>query len=188
MDASEFKAQLNNFSELVIRNLPTINEKMALNAYAMIKNRVVNDGTIGENKSLGGYSENDLPAYFFKNKALNKKGEEFYEKKQKKGEGISYKEWREMNNRPTDHVTLSMTGTTFNDIGVIKQLAEGTKVVTVVGAKNTKNRSNGKTTSEITSYLGDMYGDFLQPNNAEEKILQEFLDQELNKLIKQSFK
>lgn len=188
MTPNEFKQQLHNLSELMVQNLPTISEKMAVNAYAMMKSRVINEGTIGENKNLGEYSDNKLPSFFFKGKAANNSGETFYEKAKKSGEGISYKEWREANNRPTDHVTLSFTGTTFNDIGVVKQLVEGTKVVTIVASKNTKNRSNGKSTSEITSYLKDQYGDFLQPNQQEEKVLQQFLDNEVNKLIKQAFK
>lgn len=188
MTPGEFETLVNSFSETLARELPQINEKVAQNAYALMKNRVVNDGTIGENKSLGTYSDNELPSFFFKDKSANGKGESFYLKAKKEGRGISYKEWREANNRPTDHVTLSFTGTTLNDIGVIKSLVEGTKVITLVGAKNTKTRAKGKSTSDIGGYLKDQYGDFLQPNNAEIQILEKSLDTQLNVLIKNFFK
>ena len=118
----------------------------------------------------------------------NGKGEAFYLKAQKEGKGISYDEWRKANNRPTDHVTLSFTGTTLNDFGVVKSLAEGAKVITTVGAKNTKTRANGKTTSDIGGYLKDQYGDFLQPNKAETELLEKSLDTHVNQLIKNFFK
>jgi len=186
MDSKEFSKTLKSFSEKITEGLQPINEKVALNAYAMTKNRVINEGTIGDGKSLGGYSTNEMPAFFFKDKALNNSGEAFYEKKKKAGEGISYKEWREANNRPTDHVTLSFSGTTFNDIGVIKQLVDGVKVVTIVGPKNTKTRKGGETTSEIVGYLQERYGDFIKPNKEEEELLKATLSNEVNKLIKKS--
>lgn len=186
MDSNQFSQTLKSFSQKIIEGLQPINEKVALNAYAMAKNRIINDGTIGEGKSLGGYSDNELPSFFFKDKALNKKGEDFYLKKKKEGEGISYKEWREANNLPTDHVTLSFSGTTLNDIGVIKELKEGLRVVTIVGPKNTKNRLNGKTTFEVVGYLQERYGDFIKPNKEETKILEQTLNDEVNKLIKKS--
>lgn len=188
MTPADFSNNLNKFSETLIHELPAINEKIALNAYAMMKNRVINDGTIGEGKSLGTYSTNELPAFYFKDKAANGKGEAFYLKAQKEGKGISYDEWRKANNRPTDHVTLSFTGTTLNDFGVVNSLVEGTKVITTVGAKNTKTRANGKTTSDIGSYLKDQYGDFLQPNKAETELLEKSLDTHVNQLIKNFFK
>jgi len=188
-DFSKFAIQL---AENLAKELPTINEKAALNAYGMVKNRVINDGTIGENKSLGGYSDNPLPTFWFIGKSANKSGDKALakalEKENGKEKGISYKRWREANNRPTDHKTLSFTGTTFNDIGVIKQLIDGTKVITIVGAKNTKNRENGKTTSEIMGYLGDQVGDFLSPNQAEVKLLENFYNKEIDKIIKRSIK
>lgn len=186
MDSKDFGKTLNDFSKKIIEGLPAINEKVALNAYAEMSNRVVETGTKGEGESLGKYSENELPSFFFKDKALNQKGEDFYLKRKKSGEGISYKEWREANNRPTEHVTLSFSGTTLADIGVIKSIQEGIKVATIVGPKNTKTRTNGKTTSEIVGYLQEQYGDFIKPNKAEVQIMQNTFNVEVNKLINKS--
>lgn len=188
MKAEQFHKAVDQLALLLNQNLPEINEKMALNAYAMMHDRIVNEGTIGENKSLGKYSDNEMPAFFFKDKALNKKGDEFYLSRSKKGEGISYKEWREANNRPTDHVSLSFSGTTLKDIGVVKHITQGTKVITVVGPKNTKTRKDGKSTDDVAGFLVNQYGDFLDPNREEEAKLQKFLDNEVNKLIKIAFK
>ncbi len=194
MDSKDFSNMIHQLSENLIQALPVINEKVALNAHALMRNRRLNDGTIGENKPLGEYSDNPLPAWWFIGKSVNKGGDKELiktlkkEKKSGEFEGISYKKWREANNRPTDHVTGNFTGTTDADTGVTKTITNGTSVETVVGAKNTKTRANGKTTSQILSYLGDMYGDYLQPNKAEEQILNKSLNAEVDKIIKKSFK
>lgn len=193
MSPDQFKISVDRLRTLLITNLPTINEKMALDATAQIKDRVVNTGINSKGSSLGKYSDNELPAFFFKDKALNAGGQKLYESrtKPKKGEerkGISYREWREANNRPTDHVTLSFSGTTMKDIGVTKQIVDGAKVVTVVGAKNTKIREGGDTTEKIVDeYLGGRYGNFLQPNDVEITRLKNYLQTQVEKLIHESF-
>jgi len=158
----------------------------------LMKTRVIDKGTIGENESLGKYSDNELPSFYFKysdgkTKALTAQGEEAVNKAAKKGKGLSYKNWRVANSRPVDHVTLSFSGTTLNDIGVIKQLTEGTKVITIVGPINAKTRPDGKTTDEIVGYLKEQYGDFIKPNKSEIELLKNTLDLEVQKVIKQKF-
>lgn len=195
MDSNQFSQTLKSFSQKIIEELPSINAKIALNAYGMTKDRIDEFGTIGENQSLGEYSDASIPLFFTKNGKVMapfssgeriKKARDLYEKKKKAGEGMSYKEWRTANNLPTDHVTLSFSGTTINDIGVIKELKEGVRVVTIVGPKNTKTRLNGKTTSEIVGYLQERYGDFIKPNKEETKILEQTMNNEVSKLIKKS--
>lgn len=186
IEAKDFGKHLEKLSKALIEALPVINEKVAVNAYALMRQRVIERGTIGEDKSLGSYSDNPLPSFYFEGKALNGAGEKALEKAKKSGEGISYADWRKANNRPIDHVTLSFSGATLNDIGVIKSLRDGTKVVTIVGPKNTKLRKDGKTTSEVVGYLQDQYGDFIKPNKSEENLLKETLTIEVNKVIKQN--
>lgn len=187
MSPEEFNKKVDLLGQLIQQNLPVINEKMALNGYALMRDRIQNEGTIGENKSLGTYSDNPLPAFFFKGKALNASGEDFYLKKSKKGEGISYSDWRKANNRPADKVTLTFSGTTLKDIGVVKQVSDGNKVITTIGPKNTKSRKDGKSTEQVTDFLYDRYGDILSPNKEEETKLSNFLNKEVNAIIKQVF-
>lgn len=189
MKADQFPSAMNKLSELITAAMPAINEKVALDGAAMVKDRIINTGINANGTSLGTYSERELPSFFFKDKALNNSGQKAYEDAKKNGEGISYKKWREANNRTTDHVTLSFSGTTMRDVGVRKQLIEGTKVITSIGAKNTKIRSNGDSTETIVDeYLQPRYGNFMQPNDTETKILKNNLENEIKKLINESFK
>lgn len=195
MNSSQFNQSMSKLSKLLLVNLITINEKMALDATGMVKDRLVNTGINSKGNSLGTYSVNELPAFFFKDKALNQGGEKLYQTRtssKKKGgdgkKGISYREWRAANNRPTSHVTLSFSGTTFKDIGIKKKLVDGAKITTSVGAKNTKVRENGDTTEKIVDeYLGGRYGNFLEPNAAENEILKNYLTKQIQNIINESF-
>ena len=68
----EFTDAINKLSELLSTNIPTINEKMALDAAALVKDRVINTGKNAKGSSLGEYSDNELPLFFFKGKSNNK--------------------------------------------------------------------------------------------------------------------
>ncbi len=196
MKPETFETSVDKLSALVLSQMPSINEKMALDATALIKDRIVNTGIDAKGNSLGKYSEHELPAFFFKDKALNGGGVKLYDDvtsgKKKKGvvkKGISYKEWREANQRPTDHVTLSFSGTTMKDIGVVKSIQAGTKVITSVGSKNTKTRENGDSTETIVDeYLGPKYGNFLEPNQHELDIMENILINNIEKLLNDSFR
>lgn len=183
---NQFKQKLDAFSKVLVTEMPRINESVAINAYALVKDRVINEGQDGKGKDLGGYSTNELPTFFYNGKSLNSGGEKAIAKAKKEKKGLSYKDFRAANNLQTDHVSLSFTGQMWNDVGVVKQLVEGNKIVTVVGAKNTKNR-NGKTTDDLLEYNADRFGDFLTVNIEEEKRLTHTYDVMLQQLIDKNF-
>jgi hypothetical protein len=190
MKANQFDDKLNKFRALLAAEVPAINERIALNAYDMASTRVINSGVDGDGNQLGSYSENELPLFFYTGKSLNKAGEAAVEKAKKAGKGLSYKDFREANNRPTDHVTLSFSGDMWKDIGVVKQIVDANKIVTVVGAKNTKTRKSGKktlSTDDILDGNKERYGDFLEVNAEEEKKLLNTYDVYLQQLINKVF-
>lgn len=185
MNNSQFEQKLNAFSLALTTQLPVINESVAMNARALIFDRIVNEGKT-PNGSLGSYSNHELPAFFFTGKSLNSGGDAAVEKAKKEHRGLSYLDFREANNRPTNHVTTSFSGETWKDVGVIKQVVDGAKITTTVGAKNTKNRS-GKTTDDILSYLGDRYGDILETTKEEGEKLAHTYDVMIQELIDKNF-
>ena len=186
MAANQFKQKLDSFSKALLIEMPRINESVALNAYAIVKDRVINEGQNGSGKSLGNYSTNELPLFFYSGRSLNQGGEKAIAKAKKEKKGLSYKDWRNANNLETDHVSLSFTGQMWKDIGVVKQIVEGNKIITTVGAKNTKNRE-GKTTDDLMGYNGDRFGDFLTANKSEEELLAHTYDVKLQELIDKHF-
>lgn len=182
---NKFEEQLNAFTTALVTELPVINESVAMNARALIVDRIINEGKTPRG-SLGNYSNHELPAFFFNGKSLNSGGDAAIEKAKKEHRGLSYLEFREANSRPTDHVTTSFSGDTWKDVGVVKQVVDGNKIITTVGAKNTKNRS-GKSTDDILSYLGERYGDLLEATKEEENKLATTYDVMIQGLIDKTF-
>lgn len=190
MKANDFQQKIQLFTNALVQDMPQINEAVALNAYALVRDRIINDGVTGTGKSLGQYSETPLPLFFYTGKSLNAGGDAAIANAKKNHVGLSYKDFREANNRPTDHVTLNFSGDMWGDIGVVKNIVSGTKIVTVIGAKNTKNRKSGNksvTTDDIMDGLFEHYGDFLEVNDKEESLLAQTYDAKLQQLIDKVF-
>lgn len=195
----------NSRVQALLSNLPTevqrVNESVAQSIIPIITQRIINQGIDGTGKPFGKYSTTPLPSFFFLNKATgsgaDKKVQDLIRQKQKQqGEayrGISYEEFRRLNNLPTDHVTLSFTGETLADIGVINNQVEGAIVITSIGAKGdkTKAKYNAKgekvgqnTTEQILDYLGARYGDnILSASEEEQQIIANAQDEELQRIL-----
>jgi len=154
----QFSARIKLLAQNLIVALPQINEKAALNATSLVKARIVNTGVSAEDDLLGAYVDGP------------------------------YKKHRDETGRRTDFVNLSYTGQMFRDIGVKKNIINGTKVITSVGAKDTKNRSSGTKTSEIVEGHADRYGNFLKPNKEEASAIGKQITADITKVIINTFK
>lgn len=165
--------------EKVINNLPRemlrINKKLALDAIPKITNRLIDEGKTAEGKSLGKYSTRPMSPLLLIQQATGKGAEKRIYNEAKKNQkagipGISYERARELNNLPVDHVTLSYTGETLGDIGVIEEGSEGNTTRVVVGSRGSKQkdvfdkkgRKTGTiTTEEVLERLNEKYGQAL---------------------------
>lgn len=157
MTPQQFKEAVNRLNESILIQMPEINERAALNASSLVKNRIINSGVNGDDKYLGEYE--DTP----------------------------YKKFRAKTGRQIEFVDLNYTGQMFRDIGVMKQITNGAVVKTVVGPKDTKNRKGGVKTSDIAEGNAERYGNFLKPNQEEISLIGKQLTSDINKLIKAAF-
>lgn len=201
LNIEEFISKVNEMLGALPRSVAEINEGLAASAIPMIIDRLTELGTDGKGKKLGTYSDNPLPTFFYLHKGTGSGADQALEsaiKKKRKEQGknfkgISYKEFRELNNRPTNFVTLSFTGETLADLGVIQTLIESTVVVVMVGAQNktTKATRDAKgnikgriTTGQVLEYLGERYGEnILALTGDEEEILANAFDVELQNFL-----
>lgn len=194
----EYNKNLTDFLTKLPVNVQRIQKSLALTNIPIIKKRLIDKGVTGEGKSLGEYSDKPLSPGLLLNQGLGSgadKKVQTYLKQQKKAglpELISYKKFRELNNRPTAHVTLSFTGETLNDLAVVNQSITGGLIVTTVASKNSKtkevyNKRGRKTgtvgTGDVLDQLGEKYGDILSLTKSEEKAIAEAFDEELQDLI-----
>lgn len=189
--ANDFSDKVKNLLSFAQIEFPIVNARLAVTALSLVRNRIINDGVNSKGNSLGKYSQNPLPTYFFSGKSISAggdKGVKAYEKANRKLgiNGVSYEQFRDANNLQTNHVDLKVSGDTWRDIDVLETFNEGGKIITLVASKNSISRKNGKgtiKTGEITEFLGERYGDFLQLNETETEILEEALDAEVQNLV-----
>jgi hypothetical protein len=203
LNINDFQARVRNMLNALPDRSARINDGLAQSAVPMIVNRLIDLGQDGNGKPLGDYSDKPLPTFFYLHKGTGSGADKKLEQKikserKKKGKnfkGISYKDFRELNNRPTAHVTLSFTGETLGDLGVTKTVHEGGNVVSTIESLNTVTKAvyNAKgekkgsnTTQDILDFLGARYGEnILALTDEEEKKLSAALDVELDNFIKE---
>lgn len=200
MNIEEFDNKLTKFINSLPKNVQGINKALAITSIGVIKNRLINKGVTGEGKNLGQYSDKPLSPGLLINNGLGigaDKKVQSYLKQQKKSSPdtpatISYKKFRELNNRPTEHVTLSFTGETLNDVSIISNVIQGRRVITEVASRNSKskdvyNKTGKKTgtvgTGDVLDSLGSRYGDILSLTPQEEQDIAEAFDDEIQQLI-----
>lgn len=201
LNINEFKSRVNALKQNLPAEVAQINDGLALTAVQFIRSRLINQGVDGTGKDLGKYSATPLPTFFFKGQATgsgaDKKMASLVKQKQKQQgkayKGISYEEFRQLNNLPTAHITLSFTGETLADLGVIDVRTNENSVITSISARgeyskakyNAKGEKIGQNSTEkILEYLADRYGtNILAVNEDEQIILANAYDVELQNVI-----
>lgn len=163
---------ISNYEDELVK----ICETVALDARALITNRIQQQG-------LGGqfYSENPLPTFFYEGRELNGGGRSILKRKDKKKEGLSYKEWREANGLQAEHVDLSFTNRMWQNLVIIGTFKDGENYTTVIGGGDEE-------TKKKLEWNTKRYGSFLKLNADEETILKALLDKELSNLLNKYLK
>lgn len=197
LTVEQFSSQVNRLLQDAKQSQNEINARLARTALSLVRDRVLNTGLDYKGASFGKYSTNPLPGFWFVGKGLGKGADDKLSaelRKQRKAgnkrPGVSYEQWREMNNLQTGHVDLKFTGDTWKDIAVLETNQSGWRAVTEIASKSSISKTqNGKTitTGQITEYLGEKYGNFLQTSDQEEKDLNEAFEDEIQQLINQHF-
>lgn len=207
LDINDFNRSVDSLLKNLPNEISQVNQKIGLNAISQITARLSDQGLTAEGKSLGTYSTKPMNPLFFLghgNKSADSKIKSLLKNEKKSGQpaGVSYKEWREFNNRPTDHVTLSFSGETLGDIGIINEVADGYKIITTIGSKNSHSKDifdkNGKKTGTISTgqvfeNLNLKYGsaldtELLSLSPGEEKDATEILDSMITNFLDNYFK
>jgi hypothetical protein len=102
---------------------------------ADIADRVINRGERGEGGKFSPYSTKEVPAFWYMGRSLNAQGEAKVKAKAKAKEGMSYKEFREANNRPTAFKNFSFSQEMWRGFGVKKVEATGGDYTLVIGGQ-----------------------------------------------------
>ena len=117
----------------ILAELPTQAKIAGADLAALIKNRVVQTGRNAEGQAFSPYSEKQVPAYLYYGKSRSAQGENRVRAKAKKREGVSYREFRELNNLNTDKKNFEFTGEMWRGVEVQESRQGQVSVVVIAG-------------------------------------------------------
>lgn len=107
---------------------------------ADIADRVINEGKAGDGAGFSPYSTKKVPAYWYVGRSLNAAGDAKIKAAAKKKEGVSYKDFREFNNRPTDKKNFSFSNEMWRGFGVQKVERTGDAYLLIIGGQNKESQ------------------------------------------------
>lgn len=124
--------------EKIERRLRSLSDDVAregADLCAAIADRVINDGEGASGSKFSPYSTKKVPAFWYIGRSLNAGGENKVRAAAKKKDGVSYKDFREFNNRPTDKKNFSLSNDMWRNFGVLKVEKTGDAYLLVIGGK-----------------------------------------------------
>lgn len=128
---------------------------------ADIADRVINTGKGADGAAFSAYSEKKVPAFWYAGRSLNASGEAKIKAAQKKKEGVSYREFREFNNRPGSPKNFSFSNEMWRGFGVKEVAFNGSSYTLTIGGKN-------KDSSDKMGWMEGQEGrSIIAPNKAE---------------------
>jgi hypothetical protein len=107
---------------------------------ADIADRVINRGERGNGGRFTPYSTNKVPAFWYFGRSLNQSGEAKIRAAAKRKEGVSYKDFREANNRPTGFKNFSFSQEMWRGFGVKNVQFSGAIYTLEIGGQNAESQ------------------------------------------------
>lgn len=174
MTPEEFENNIENALNKTAEEMKPVMQEAALTGKAIITRRIQN---LGLNKQ---YSDNKLPTFFFRGKALNSGGRSLYEKAKKEGGGISYREWRKANGLPVNNIRLTFSGKMFQGWNQAASQRDKYIIRGLVGGINKEVRDKLR-------WNKSRFPNFDKPTSEEKKLIKETLVRpRLKELLKQN--
>lgn len=134
MTISEKIQQLDAIEAYLRGGANTIVAQYAADLCADISDRVINKGVGADGSPFSPYSTKPVPAFWYYGKSVNAGGEAKVRAKGKKGEGVSYRDFREYNGRQVSKKDFSFTNAMWRGFGVKSaQFTGGAYIVTIGG-------------------------------------------------------
>lgn len=169
VDATGLLLRVKALAQAIELKAPDIAEKMAISGSSLVTDRIQREG-------VGEYSNNDMPTFFFGGKELNSRGTKYLEE----NNTGTWGDFRQAQGLQSSFVDLTYSGRMFGGLTPLKRFKQGTKFIVQMGGTD-------KEVDDKLYYNTQRYGDFLQPNEAEQREIDEIVQDELEALLKQYF-
>lgn len=148
-----------------LKNLSSAVAVAGADLCADIAQRVINSGEKAEGGKFSPYSTKEVPAFWYMGRSLNAGGEAKVKAAAKKKEGVSYKQFREFNNRPTNFKNFSFSQEMWRGFGVKKVESKGGTYTLVIGGKTPESEE------KIAWMSGQEKVSIIAPNDEEKQRL-----------------
>lgn len=145
-----------------LKNLSSAVAVAGADLCADIADRIINRGQNDEGAKFSPYSTKQVPAFWYMGRSLNAAGEAKVKAAAKKKQGVSYKEFREYNNRPTNFKNFSFSQEMWRGFGVKSVEQKGGTYTLVIGGKT-------KESEEKIGWMSGQEGGSIIAPSAEEK-------------------
>lgn len=138
-DLNELRARFSGAKSLLLDELEREGLRFGADVSAVVENRVVSTGKNDLGTPFSPYSNKPAPAYLYLGKSRNNRGESAIRQRTKKKQGVSYREFRELNGLNANKKNFEFTGEMWQGFGVLssRKVAPGIIEVTI-GAKNAR--------------------------------------------------
>lgn len=136
MTISELEARIERVGVRMDAEIEAQAAKAGADLVALVTNRVVQTGTASDGASFTPYSTKEVPAFFYFNKSRNGSAEARVRAKATKKEGISYRDFRALNNLNTAPKNFEFTGSMWRGFGVLRVARSATGVTVTIGGRN----------------------------------------------------
>lgn len=125
--------QIDALKARILAELPAQAKIAGTDLAALIKNRVVQTGKNADGQAFSPYSEKQVPAYLYYGKSRSQQAEQRVRAKAKKREGVSYREFRNLNNLNTDIKNFEFTGEMWRGVEVQETKQGAVSVIVIAG-------------------------------------------------------
>jgi hypothetical protein len=126
-DLNEIRARFSGAKSFLLDELEREGLRFGADVSAVVENRVVSTGKNDIGTPFSPYSTKRAPAYLYLGKSRNNRGEGAIKQRIKKKEGVSYREFRELNGLNADKKNFEFTGEMWQGFGVVssRKIAAG---------------------------------------------------------------
>jgi hypothetical protein len=143
----DLKKKLEKLKSDIEAALPDIATEMTITAANLARNNIKKKGFGAQ------YSENKIPAWLMEGKELNGKGKKFIDDAVKSETEINWKELRNAQGLPTDHVNLSYSNKMLSALEPLPPYWKSGKIIAPLGAGNVEAQNK-------LNWNRDRYGNF----------------------------
>lgn len=169
-------AQIDKAKAAILAELPRQIQIAGADLAALVKQRVVQTGINANGVAFSPYSDKAVPAYLYKGRSRSGGADAKIAALAKKGEQVSYREFREINGLKTDKKNFEFTGEMWRGVE-IKPEQSGVVSTAVItgGTQDVKDKLRYATEAEKISIL--------KPNAQESAVVQANLQKWLTGLL-----